>query len=31
LLAKDDPVHAWREKLLDAFNGMARQSPGYPM
>jgi glutathione S-transferase len=29
LLAEDDPVHAWREKLLDAFDGMARQSPGY--
>ena len=31
LLAGDDPVHAWREKLLDAFDGMARQSPGYPV
>ena len=31
LLAEDDPVHAWREKLLDAFDGMARQSPGYPV
>jgi hypothetical protein len=20
---------AWREKLLDAFDGMARKSPGY--
>ena len=29
LLAEDDPVHAWREKLLDAFDGMARKSPGY--
>ena len=29
LLAEDDPVYAWREKLLDAFDGMARQSPGY--
>ncbi|GAC1625898.1 MAG: glutathione S-transferase family protein [Bradyrhizobium sp.] len=29
LLADDDPVHAWREKLLDAFDGMARKSPGY--
>ncbi|HET6839300.1 MAG TPA: glutathione S-transferase family protein [Bradyrhizobium sp.] len=29
LLAEGDPVHAWREKLLDAFDGMARKSPGY--
>jgi glutathione S-transferase len=31
LLATDDPVYAWRERLLDAFGGMARQSPGYPV
>ncbi|NGX95551.1 MAG: glutathione S-transferase family protein [Candidatus Afipia apatlaquensis] len=29
LLKEDDPIHAWREKLLDAFGGMARNSPGY--
>ncbi|HKS20068.1 MAG TPA: glutathione S-transferase family protein [Bradyrhizobium sp.] len=29
LLAEDDPVHAWRERLLDAFDGMARKSPSY--
>jgi glutathione S-transferase len=29
LLKPDDPVHAWRETLLDAFDGMARKSPGY--
>ena len=29
LLAEDDPVYRWREKLLDAFDGMARKSPGY--
>ena len=27
----EDPVSAWREKLLDAFDGMARKSPGYPV
>jgi hypothetical protein len=29
LLKEDDPVHAWREKLLDAFDGMARKTPGH--
>ena len=29
LLAEDDPIYAWRGKLLDAFGGMARKSPGY--
>jgi glutathione S-transferase len=29
LLKSDDPVYVWREKLLDAFDGMARKSPGY--
>jgi glutathione S-transferase len=29
LLAEDDPIHAWREKLLDAFGGLARKSPGF--
>jgi glutathione S-transferase len=29
LLTPDDPVHAWRERLLDAFDGLARQAPGY--
>lgn len=29
LLTEDDPVYAWREKLLDAFGCMARNSPGY--
>jgi glutathione S-transferase len=31
LLEDNDPIYAWREKLLDAFDGMARQSPGYPV
>jgi hypothetical protein len=29
LLMEDDPVYAWRERLLDAFDGMARTSRGY--
>lgn len=29
LLAENDPIYAWREKLLDAFEGMARKSPGF--
>jgi glutathione S-transferase len=29
LLTEDDPLYAWRERLLDAFDGMARKSPGY--
>jgi glutathione S-transferase len=31
LLADDDPVYAWRERLLDEFDGMARKSPGLPV
>lgn len=29
LLQPDDLIYAWREKLLDAFDGMARKSTGY--
>jgi glutathione S-transferase len=29
LLAADDPVAAWRGRMLDAFSGFARKSPGY--
>src|ERR1700731_1896607 len=29
LLASDDPVAAWRGRLLDAFGGMARKAPAY--
>jgi glutathione S-transferase len=31
LLKPDDPIYAWRETMLDAFDGMARKSPGYPV
>jgi glutathione S-transferase len=30
LLEEADPVHAWRGRMFDAFDGMARKSPGYP-
>jgi glutathione S-transferase len=29
LLEDSDPIYAWRERLLDAFGGMARKSPSY--
>jgi glutathione S-transferase len=29
LLKEDDPIYAWREKLFDAFGGMARNVPAY--
>ena len=29
LLMEDDPVYGWRERLLDAFDGLARKSPSY--
>jgi glutathione S-transferase len=31
LLAENDPVYAWRKRLLDAFDGMAWKTPGYPL
>lgn len=31
LLEQDDPVHAWRERLLDAFDGLARNAERYPV
>jgi glutathione S-transferase len=31
LLAEDDPVYAWRERLLNAFDGLARRAPGFPV
>lgn len=30
LLAADDPVAAWRQRLLDAFDGLAGKAKGYP-
>jgi glutathione S-transferase len=29
LLEPDDPVYLWRERLLDAFDGLARKAPGF--
>jgi glutathione S-transferase len=29
LLAVDDPVRSWRDRMLDLFGGLARSSPGY--
>jgi len=31
LLEENDPVHAWRERLRDAFDGLARRAVGYPV
>jgi hypothetical protein len=31
LLEADDPIYHWRERLLDAFDGLARKSPGFPV
>jgi len=30
LLDPSDPIHAWRERMLDLFDGLARKSKGYP-
>jgi glutathione S-transferase len=29
LLEADDPIAAWRERMLDLFGGLARRNPGY--
>jgi glutathione S-transferase len=29
LLAQDDSVHAWRERMLDAYGGIARATPAF--
>jgi glutathione S-transferase len=31
LLATDDPLYAWRERMLDLYGGMARNAKGYPV
>jgi glutathione S-transferase len=31
LLKPDDAVYAWRERLLDAFGGLARRTEGFPV
>ena len=31
VLEDSDPIYAWRERLLDAFDGLARKSAGYPL
>ena len=31
LLEPDDPVTAWRERMLDLFSALARESKGYPV
>jgi len=29
LLEPDDPVYAWRERMLDMYGGLARKAKGY--
>ena len=31
LLEPDDPVFAWRERMMDLFGGLARNAKGYPV
>jgi len=31
LLAADDPIASWRQRMLDAFGGLAGKSPGYDL
>jgi glutathione S-transferase len=31
LLEPDDPVYAWRERMLDLYDGFARKAKGYPV
>ena len=30
LLESDDPMYAWRERMLDLYDGMPRATRGYP-
>jgi len=31
LLEPSDPIHAWRRRMLDLYDGLARKSKGYPV
>ena len=31
LLENDDPVYAWRDRMLNLFDGLAAATPGYPV
>lgn len=31
LLEADDPVHHWRERMMDLYDGYVRKAPGYPV
>jgi glutathione S-transferase len=31
LLAPDDPIYAWRQRMLDLFDGLAGKAMGYPV
>jgi glutathione S-transferase len=31
LLAEDDPIYRWRERMLDLFDGLARKAKGFPV
>ncbi len=31
LLAADDPVHAWRARMLELYGGLAAKAKGYPV
>ena len=31
LLEPDDPVYAWRERMLDLYDGLARKAKAYPV
>lgn len=31
LIAEDDPIYPWRERMLDLFEGFCRNAPGYPV